>query len=152
MFVLEFCTSDKPLWHYTLYIINKNSYGGADTLKLQRKEMLFPVQGKRYCPHIRRKSLQGMRYTRMRKISRQVTCCYKPFWKHLFRNHWTNNKQKYFIYSDEFSVIQCRTLSQHPQYTVKVHSLHYSNGDTGTTANSENTELFPCHANVITLQ
>jgi hypothetical protein len=29
-----------------------------------------------YCPHTRRKSLLGMRYTRMRKISRQVTSCY----------------------------------------------------------------------------
>jgi hypothetical protein len=34
------------------------------------------------------------------------------------------NKQKYFMCSDEFSVIQCGTLSQHPQYTVQVHSLH----------------------------
>jgi hypothetical protein len=53
-----------------------------------------------------------------------VTCCYKPSWKHLFNNHWTNNKQKYFMYSDEFNVIQCRILSQHSQYTVKVNSLH----------------------------
>jgi hypothetical protein len=29
-----------------------------------------------YCPHTRRKSLLGMRYMRMRKISRQVTSCY----------------------------------------------------------------------------
>jgi hypothetical protein len=29
-----------------------------------------------YCPHIRIKSLLGMRYTRMRKISRRVTSCY----------------------------------------------------------------------------
>jgi hypothetical protein len=29
-----------------------------------------------YCPHSRRKSLLGMRYTRMRNISRQVTSCY----------------------------------------------------------------------------
>jgi hypothetical protein len=36
------------------------------------------------------------------------------------------NKQqtKYFMCSDEFSVIQCRTLPQHPQYTVQVHSLY----------------------------
>jgi hypothetical protein len=29
-----------------------------------------------YCPHTGRKSLIGMRYTRMRKFSRQVTSCY----------------------------------------------------------------------------
>jgi hypothetical protein len=33
-------------------------------------------------------------------------------------------KQQSFMCSDEFSVIHCRTLSQHPQYTVQVHSLH----------------------------
>jgi hypothetical protein len=35
-----------------------------------------------------------------------------------------HNRQQAFMCSDEFNVIQCRTLSQHPQYTVQVHSLH----------------------------
>jgi hypothetical protein len=44
-----------------------------------------------YCPHTRRKSLLGLRYTRVRKISRRVTSCYYPFWKHLCHIHWANN-------------------------------------------------------------
>jgi hypothetical protein len=73
-----------------------------------------------------RVSSEGLTTVRIlgENISRQVTCCYKPSWKHLFHYHWTNNKQKSFMCSDEFNVIQCSTLSQHPQYTVKVHSLH----------------------------
>jgi hypothetical protein len=59
-----------------------------------------------YRPHIRRKFLLGMLYMRMCKISPWV------------------NKQQAFMCSDEFNVNQCRILSQHPQYTVKVHSLH----------------------------
>jgi hypothetical protein len=34
------------------------------------------------------------------------------------------NKQQAFMCPDEFNMIQCRTLSQHPQYTVQLHSVH----------------------------